>query len=284
MFGVETSLEGGYKLAQTLASGSPFKVGEFMQNYKTLRPSEKKAFSEGAARFMLQRANGDMSGLLKYMDNPNVSKTMKSVMGPDQYDALYAKAVSANLMANAENFAFVSSATGPKLGGLAKDIVGGAAMALPTIPASVASGSSAATLLSGAAVATGALAGVVMNASERKVANRVVELAFSTDPKDARAFTKLLSDNYDAVNVARKIGDYLHSGAQKGAIAYINNQREDAAPPENRVARKSGGRIRGNPISAEVKRVRALLAEKTASMLSVPDDAIATALHIAKRT
>lgn len=51
-----------------------------------------------------------------------------------------------------------------------------------------------------------------------------------------------------------------------------------------RVARKSGGRIRGNPISAEVKRVRALLAEKTASMLSVPDDAIATALHIAKRT
>lgn len=284
MFDVETSLEGGYKLAQTLASGSPFKVGEFMQNYKGLRPSEKKAFSEGAARFMLQKANGDMSGLLKYMDNPNVSKTMKNVMGPDQYNALYAKAVSANLMANAENFAFTASATGPKLGGLAKDIVGGAAMALPTIPASVASGSSAATLLSGAAVATGALAGVVMNASERKVANRVVELAFSTDPKDARAFTKLLSDNYDAVNVARKIGDYLYSGAQKGAIAYINNQREDAAPPEARVARKSGGRIRGNPISAEVKRVRALLAEKTASMLSVPDDAIATALHIAKRT
>lgn len=51
-----------------------------------------------------------------------------------------------------------------------------------------------------------------------------------------------------------------------------------------RVARKSGGRTTGNPISAEVKRVRALLSEKTASMLSVPDDAIATALHIAKRT
>lgn len=51
-----------------------------------------------------------------------------------------------------------------------------------------------------------------------------------------------------------------------------------------RVARKSGGRIRANPISAEVKRVRTLLSEKTASMLSVPDDAIATALHIAKRT
>jgi len=51
-----------------------------------------------------------------------------------------------------------------------------------------------------------------------------------------------------------------------------------------RIARKSGGRTMGNSISAEVKRVRALLSEKTASMLSVPDDAIATALHIAKRT
>lgn len=51
-----------------------------------------------------------------------------------------------------------------------------------------------------------------------------------------------------------------------------------------RVARKSGGRTIGNPISAEVKRVRTLLSEKTASMLSIPDDAIATALHLAKRT
>ena len=49
-----------------------------------------------------------------------------------------------------------------------------------------------------------------------------------------------------------------------------------------RVQRKSGGRIKSNPISAEVRRVKALLSEKTASMLSMPDDAIATALNIAK--
>jgi hypothetical protein len=49
-----------------------------------------------------------------------------------------------------------------------------------------------------------------------------------------------------------------------------------------RVTRKSGGRIKGNPISAEVKRVRSLLSHRTASILSMPDDAVATALHIAK--
>ena len=283
---METSLEGGYKLAQTLAAGSPFKVGEFMKNYKKLRPSEKEAFAQGASRFMLQKASGDMSKLISYMENPNVTKTMKSVLGKDKFDALYAKAISANLMSNAEGFAYTSSATGSKLKDLAADVVGGVALTSPTIPASMVSGNIGLKLAAGAAVATGALAGIAMNASERKVANRVVELAFSTDPKDARAFSKLLSDNYDAVSVVRKLGDYLYSGTQKGVIAYINNQREDGAPvPQNsggRVARKSGGRIKSNPISAEVRRVKALLSEKTASMLSMPDDAIATALKIAK--
>ena len=286
LFGVETSLEGGYKLAQTLASGSPFKVGEFMKNYKKLRPSEKEAFAQGAARFMLQKSTGDMSSLIKYMENPNVSKTMKGVLGGDKFGALYAKAISANLISNAEGFAFTSSATGPKLRDLMTDIAGGVALTSPAIPAGVASGNVGLQIAAGAAIATGALSGIAMNASERKVANRVVQLAFSTDPKDARAFSKLLADDYDAVSVVRKLGDYLHSGAQKGVIAYINNQREANMPAAQnaggRVERKSGGRIRSNPISAEVRRVRALLSEKTASMLSVPDDAIATALNIAK--
>jgi len=287
LFGVETSLEGGYKLAQTLAAGSPFKVGEFMQNYKKLRPSEKEAFAQGTARFMLQKATGDMSKLISYMDNPNVSKTLKGVLGDDKFNALYAKAISSNLMKNADGFTYTSSATGSKLRDLGVDVLGGVALTSPTIPASMASGNVGLKLAAGAAVATGALAGIMMNASERKVANRVVQLAFSTDPKDARAFAKLLADDYDAVAVARKLGDYLYSGTQKGVIAYINNAREAgaAAVPQNaggRVERKSGGRIGSNSISAEVRKVRALLSQKTASMLSMPDDAIATALHIAK--
>lgn len=287
LFGVETSLEGGYKLAQTLAAGSPFKVGEFMKNYKKLRPSEKEAFAQGTARFMLQKANGDMSKLIGYMENPNVKKTLSNVLGQNKFDALYAKAVSANLMANADNFAFTSSATGSKIKDLAMDVFSGVALTSPAIPASMVTGNIGLKMAAGAAVATGALAGITMNLSERKVANRVVELAFSKDPKDARAFAKLLADDYDAVSVVRKLGDYLYSGTQKGVIAYINNQRETGAPPQpqnagGRVGRKSGGRIKSNPISAEVRRVRTLLSEKTASMLSMPDDAIATALNIAK--
>jgi hypothetical protein len=86
--------------------------------------------------------------------------------------------------------------------------------------------------------------------------------------------------------------DYARTwGISKEAASNIYNslygKDEQEATQQSsggRVARKSGGRTTGNAISAEVKRVRALLSEKTASMLSVPDDAIATALHLAKRT
>ena len=297
MFGAENSLEGGYKMAQALASGSPFKVGEFMQNYAKLTPGQKKAFSEGAARSMLQRAKGDMTGLINYMENPNVQSVMRNVMGDARFDGIYAKAISANLMSNAQKFDFIAGNTGSKLKGLAMDVAGGVA---PAAGAAAATGALGVNALTGGALAAGALAGIAMNASERKVANRVVELAFSRDPKDAKVFAKLLRNDYDAVNVVRKLGDYLQSAVQKGTIAYLDSQRTPTgddygmnAPPipyegvpqqasGGRVGRKSGGRIKGNSISAEVRKVRALLSEKTASMLSIPDDAIATALHIAK--
>jgi hypothetical protein len=60
------------------------------------------------------------------------------------------------------------------------------------------------------------------------------------------------------------------------------NIREPGQANGGRIQRKSGGRIKSSPISDEVRKVRALLSEKTASMLSMPDDAVATALNIAK--
>ena len=294
MFGVETSLEAGYELGRKVASGSPFDIGDFATKFKKLSPDQKESFAEGAARYTMQKAKGDMKGLISYMENPNVSRTMREVLGPDRFDALYAKAVSGNLAATAQDFALTESGNVKKIAGLIGEIGGGAAGL--GIPAAALTLNPAGLATVGAAV-TGALAGVALNASERKVANRVVELAFSTKPEDARKFSKLLADNYDAVSVVRKLGDYMHSATQKGILAYIQSQREaprttgSSTPglslmsPMNaggRVARKSGGRIKSNPISAEVRRVRMLLSEKTASMLSMPDDAIATALNLAK--
>lgn len=294
MFGVETSLEAGYELGRKVASGSPFDTGDFVTKFRNLSPEQKESFAEGAARYAMQKAKGNMSGLISYMENPNVNRALREVMGPDRFDALYAKAVSENLAASAEGFKLTEGGNIKKIATLVGEMGGGALGlggfgALATLnPVGLATVGSA---------AVGALAGIALNASERKVANRVIELAFSTKREDAQKFAKLLADNYDAVSVVRKMGDYMQSATQKGILAYIQSQREALPAPTSstpglsimapmntggRIGRKSGGRIKSNPISAEVRRVRALLSEKTASMLSVPDDAIATALHIAK--
>jgi hypothetical protein len=290
MFEVENSLEAGYKLAQKTASGSPFDVGEFMVKFDKLGPEQKEAFAEGAGRYIMRKANGDMSGLISYMEKPDVQRNVRAVLGDERFDALYAQAVSSNLVAKANALNVVESSNASKIGRLAGEAGTGAALTgafglLATMnPASIATLGLA---------AAGAAGGITMNASERKVANRVIELAFSTKPEDAQKFAKLLASDYDAVSVVRKLGDTMNSAAQKAIIAAVESQREypaqdyEYAPPMKsggRIARKSGGRIKNNPIGAEVKRVRALLSQKTANMLSLPDDAIATALHIAKRT
>lgn len=62
----------------------------------------------------------------------------------------------------------------------------------------------------------------------------------------------------------------------------LSDPGADGQANGGRVERKSGGRTSTNPISAEVNRVRILLRNKTQHMLSVPDDAVATALNMAK--
>lgn len=290
MFQAENSLEAGYKLAQKTASGSPFDVGEFMVKFGKLGPEQKEAFAEGAGRYIMRKANGDMSSLISYMENPDVRKNVRAVLGDERFDALYAQAVSSNLISKASTLNVVESSNAYKIGKLAAQAGMGAG--IPGGFGAIATMNPASLSTIGLAAA-GAVSGVALNASERKVADKVMALAFSTEPEDAKKFAQLLASDYDAVSVVRKFGDTLNSAAQKAVLAGVESQREYPAqdyeytsPMKSggRVARKAGGRIKTNPISAEVKRVRTLLSQKTANMLSLPDDAIATALHIAKRT
>lgn len=104
-----------------------------------------------------------------------------------------------------------------------------------------------------------------------------------------------------ASRVAGPVSDVTARTLKAAAPVAINNQRTqepdiqfsdqptfspDQIPTGQasggRVERKSGGRTKTNAISAEVVRVRNALRDKTQNMLSIPDDAIATALQMAK--
>jgi hypothetical protein len=176
------------------------------------------------------------------------------------------------------------------------------------------------TLISGAAIAGTAgiaalykAAGMLHNKFERAVASRIVDALASQDPASIAALNSippktlnkyLTRFSYALEGIGTPSGEALKASSISGKGPETQEEQGPRKPTVGdilqldvpggdlptgqssggRVARKSGGRIKSNPISAEVKRVRALLSQKTANMLSLPDDAIATALDLAKRT
>lgn len=120
-----------------------------------------------------------------------------------------------------------------------------------------------------------------MQALARNPASEVAQASFVQALKQAPI---VFSERNDIADYARAAGVGADIAAKMKEMYYGSKEPPAEQASGGRVARKAGGRIKTNPISAEVKRVRTLLSQKTANMLSLPDDAIATALHIAKRT
>jgi hypothetical protein len=141
------------------------------------------------------------------------------------------------------------------------------------------------------------LIGSAKNAYEARVSQAILDAVNTRDPAKIAALEnyspqtlKIVLDRATALGARGAISEAGQAGTpseEEKRFFEIDIPGGDLPVGQKsggRVARKSGGRATGNAISSEVKRVRALLSEKTASMLSIPDDAIATALHLAKRT
>jgi hypothetical protein len=84
-----------------------------------------------------------------------------------------------------------------------------------------------------------------------------------------------LGQLYEAADMARR-------GITSAGSSLIPQVFGGQRAAGGRIERKAGGRIGHNPISAEINRIRIMLRNQTEQMLSVPDDAIATALQMAK--
>jgi hypothetical protein len=202
----------------------------------------------------------------------------------------------------------IGAATGALLGaGGAYFMENAPALSQIFSPSNITPGTIAAVLgagIAGSGAGLYKIAGMFQNKFERAVATRIAEALSSQDPAAIAALNRI---------PPKTLNKYLtrFSYALEGAgvpsrevlkASVLDGRQppplEDKTKPKKRtvgdvlsrgaknsggrVARKSGGRIKSNPISAEVRQVRTLLSEKTASMLSMPDDAIATALNIAK--
>lgn len=281
-------------------------INDLLGLYSKYNDGQKELFRRGVVRSLydqLGSPSGSVSGFVKRMTSENAKENFVKVLGEDQYNTLLGRATAEDIMSKAKAIKEMPGGTAAfaaKEGAKAGALLAAGQVANIFIHGGPSIGGVPA-LASGIAAIGSVGKDLALNYAERRVAPRVVELMRSSHPDDLVRLGDLIAKNPDAGSFVGKISNALSTAPMR----YLQSQQtsEYATPeswsiepsPENydivpaqasggRIGRKSGGRTIGNPISAEVKRVRALLSEKTASMLSVPDDAIATALHIAKET
>lgn len=316
-FQTADALKEGYQFGSILTARKPNleRFDEFRSTFDRASDEIKQRYRQGVGRSILQIAqSGDFKDASRLMSSRENQRMLEHILGPDQYARVYGEIAKNSLLKSTtglarEAGAVAGEATQASSKGRAGEVLtslatgtltgGGALIAGTALPVT------AGIATAGAILGYAAKAG--LDAKEQKVMSRVVELAISQDPKDVAALGKILKSDLSAVTGLRKLTDFA-ANSTRTALYTRARQEEykrqnegqiegeeyfvtpDVIPGLNdgqanggRVGRKSGGRI-ANSISTEVDRTRALLSNKTASMLSMPDDAIVTALNHAKNT
>jgi hypothetical protein len=299
LLGVRTAPEAGEKFGKMTATRD---TQEALGVFDAYNPEQKELFRRGLLRSFydqLGTPTGKASTLFKRLTADGTADGYRHVLGDREYERLVGNLSAEDVMSKAKAINEAGSRPGfwTMEGGKAAITLGVGQLASYLSHGEVGA-------MNGPAVASAALAAaklskdVAMNYAERRIAPRVFQLMRSSHPDDMTRLGNLIASNPDAGSLVRKISDTFGNVPLKAVQSQQTTDHTDGwsidPAPENydavpnglksggRVARKAGGRIGSNPISAEVKKVRALLSHKTATMLSMPDDAVATALHIAK--
>lgn len=299
LFGAKNALEAGYKFTR---AADPLKLNEITAAYQKYSPGQKEQFRIGLlANIKDEALKGGASKVTSWFDgsNPKMYEKIEKIIGPNDTIRLgnqvriqkilnegLAPSVPQEVAAGRTSRITLPGAAGLTAGTV---VLGEKLMEnMPQVAQVLQS-----PITQGTAVGIGAattaflgkkLLGSAKNAYEARVSQAILDAVNTRDPAKIAELEryspqtmKIVLDRAAALGARGAISEAGQSGSG-------SDEEKKFQAIDERKPRKSGGRAVSNPISAEVKRVRALLSEKTASMLSVPDDAIATALHLAKRT
>lgn len=291
VFGAKNALEAGYKFVST---ADPMKLTDLRREIGRYSPGQREQFRVGLLARLKDEAlkpNG-FNKVASYLDGSNAQMAAKieEVLGNTEATRLGNQARLQRIVNQSEAPVLSPEAAAKGSGIGAKAAVGlgaGAALAAEQVAEQLPNlvGSMSYPFTTGAAIAGGAAAagygvkkllGAAKNAYEARVAQAVLDAVTTRDPIAIAALDRM------PPKTVKYFVDRLERGSVQGGIYAAGQSREQPTDVEVRPQRASGGRIKTNPISAEVKRVRTLLSHKTANILSMPDDAVATALHIAK--
>ena len=277
--------------ARFLTTHDMYDKKEFIDAFKSYTPGQQQAFEVG----LLGQLEADIvknPQLIsqRFIKNPDLMEKLSLVFGPEKAQAIRGKALSENLLqqankirtdiAKAEQSAAVSGSALKKGAAAGTGIIGLSALNenLPMIASFLtAHGVPQTAQILGAAGAAAVTSGAyAMNKVEQRIANQMVNLAKSNDP---RAFTKIanLMDEYPGVY--NKV---------LGPLMVISGEAEKQAPPRpltiqgpgNRAGRATGGAVNLMALSKAAKKQ---VTQSTEGLLNESDDTVARALEVANK-
>jgi len=279
--GARTAIEAGYGSLKNL---NAFKSQEVLDAFAKMSPAQQQEFRYGQLSALSEiAADKGPKGILNAFGKKETWDRLESVIGKDQLNQINGNAVAKDLMSKiqvlkeapaAQNQSVFGSPTviglaGAGAGKLAeKGLSQIASMSLPEM----------ATIALGATTALAAKGWYTVQ--EQRLAPKLMEMAASNDPVKLTELSVMLRNNAAARSAWDK--------TEKGIAATTRNIALSQTPSQadTRPNRKAGGRVMRDAISLaqDAVRTRKAIGGKTEQMLSMPDDAIVSALHTAKKT
>lgn len=264
-----------------------------------MNETQIKNFQDGVIANIYEKAgeNGGIRYLVNQINAPNskFSYKLKEALGPEKYDQVSGSILQQSMLNSATN-------TYEHILKLGTEVVKQKGLALGAAGALTA----AAGYMAGADIdKSSAIAGIsvllggrqlAMNSLEKKIAPLALDAI--RNPDGGRQLLKLMEKSPEA----RTLYDKLQAGFLRAALAGGRsvglNEQESPEPLQSlgmpspnahggRTAYKSGGRVKNarsvaEALMREIDQTRKLIGKKTEDILSMPDDAVATALKIAR--
>jgi len=267
--------------ARFLTTHDMYGKQEFIDAFKSYTPGQQQAFEVGLLHQLEEDIvkNPDLIAK-RFIKNPDLMEKLSLVFGPEKAQAIRGKALSENLLQQANKIRAEikkteqsASVNNSALKKGAATSVGGLGLAalnenLPMIANFLTAHgvSQTAQILSGAAGAAVLGGAYGMNKVEQRIANQMVNLA---KKNDVASFTKIANMMDDYPGVYNKV---------LGPLMVISNEAEKRAG--ERPGRATGGAVNLMALSKAAKKQ---VTQSTEALLNESDDTVARALEVANK-
>ena len=284
-FKAASAPEAGYKF---FGAQNAFRRQDLENALATYTPEQRQLFSAGYAARLNEIAgqpNGVKALADKFLADRNFQDRARTALGQEAYDTFRGKALSENLLRNAEQINFLGNK--PINLALGASGAGGAGATAMTAADFLMHNFSADTAGRAAVAALGtATLGAGMNLAEKRMASQLIPLATSTDPASMTRFVRLLDGNPMARQVFNKMNTALNTAQQQAVKGYLAQPSQPSQEANGgRIGFATGGAIspdsEADRLIASAERAHKGWQAETKPLLAASDNTIARALEIA---